>query len=550
MTAGPVRIAVLPFSNVGDSSRTYLTDGLVDAVRGRLAALPSLEVIASSSTEEYRRSSKPLHVIGRELGVRYVLVGKVRWIPGSPGSPRMQVSPELVQIATGATRWQDAVQASMAEAPALPATIALGIVQALGVSVTTSARNALSDSVTSSPEAYDLFLRASDYVHRVMLYQAPVSLLKPAIELFGRAISIDTGFTRAKVGLANALRMSANYTGGDSVGYQKADSLIAAVLEREPTMVDAIAARGMLREDLGGLDAALRLYREAAALQPGNAIVQGRITFVQSLRQDSTALVTGARAVALAPRDADMLRQIIQGTSIFRNYDQLERYSDRLIALEAGEPNGYFHKALSQLGARGDTAAALATLRRSESVIGGISELIAWGYAMCGPSGWQRWHTLKVSDLMSPQGRDTLDYYWNQGQIAAAERRPRDELAYADTLLRLLLRVKRTDPFYPLALIQRGWARAVLGEPAQARRDLAAAEEAARGRPEWEAFFHYQVASAEAVLGHTAAAVAASRRLLEHPSAYNRRILRLAPEFARLWGVPEFERLLADNRFP
>jgi eukaryotic-like serine/threonine-protein kinase len=550
MTAGPVRIAVLPFSNVGDSSRTYLTDGLVDAVRGRLAALPSLEVIASSSTEEYRRSSKPLHVIGRELGVRYVLVGKVRWIPGSPGSPRMQVSPELVQIATGATRWQDAVQASMAEAPALPATIALGIVQALGVSVTTSARNALSDSVTSSPEAYDLFLRASDYVHRVMLYQAPVSLLKPAIELFGRAISIDTGFTRAKVGLANALRMSANYTGGDSVGYQKADSLIAAVLEREPTMVDAIAARGMLREDLGGLDAALRLYREAAALQPGNAIVQGRITFVQSLRQDSTALVTGARAVALAPRDADMLRQIIQGTSIFRNYDQLERYSDRLIALEAGEPNGYFHKALSQLGARGDTAAALATLRRSESVIGGISELIAWGYAMCGPSGWQRWHTLKVSDLMSPQGRDTLDYYWNQGQIAAAERRPRDELAYADTLLRLLLRVKRTDPFYPLALIQRGWARAVLSEPAQARRDLAAAEEAARGRPEWEAFFHYQVASAEAVLGHTAAAVAASRRLLEHPSAYNRRILRLAPEFARLWGVPEFERLLADNRFP
>jgi eukaryotic-like serine/threonine-protein kinase len=548
--AGAVRIAVLPFMNVGDSSRAYVTDGLVDAVRGRLAAVPSLEVIASSSTEEYRRSSKSVKVIGSELGVPYVLVGKVRWISGRASGERMQVAPELVEIASGATRWQDAVQASMAEAPTLPATIAVGIVQALGVKVTPSARNALSDSVTTSPEAYDLYLRATDYAHRITLYQAPISLLKPAIELFRRAIAIDTSFARAKVGLANALRASANYGGGDTIGYREADSLITAVLERDPTMVEAIAARGMLREDRDDLDAALRLYQEAAALQPSNATVQARITFVQALRQDSAALVTGARAVALAPRDPDMLRRVIQGTSIFRNYDQLERYSDRLISLEAGEPNGYFHKALAQLGARADTAAALATLRRSESVIGGISELIAWGYAMCGPSGWQRWHTLRVGELMSAQGRDTLDYYWNQGQIAAAEKRFTAERAYADTLLRLLLRVKRTDPFYPLALIQRGWARAVLGDSTQAHRDLAVADEVTREKPAFGAFFQYQVASAYAALGDTAAAVLASRRLLEHPSAYNRRMLRLAPEFARLWAVPEFQQLLADTRLP
>ena len=549
--SGPVRIAVLPFTTLGDTSRGYLADGLADAVRGRLAALPSLEVIATSSTEEYRRSAKPLRAVGRELGVPYVLVGKVRWIPGGSGEQRMQVTPELVQVATGATRWQESVEASTAQAPELPGTIALAIVQALGVGVTPSARGALSDSVTADPEAYDLYLRASDYVHRVGLSQAPTSLLGPAIDLFRQAIALDTGFARAKVGLANALRARADYSGGDSAGYRAADSLLGAVLERHPTMAEAIDSRGRLRQDQNDLDSALRLYQEAAALEPSNAMVQARITFLQALKLDTAALATGARAVALAPRDADMLRRVIQGTSIFRSYDQLERYADRLIALEAGDPNGYAHKALAQLWARGDTAGAVATLQRAEIVLGGVPDLVAWVYEMCGPSGWKRWRTLKVGDLVSAVGRDSLDYYWIQGQIAGAERRGAAERAYADTLLTLALRVKRTDPFYPLALVQRGWAHAIRGESAQARRDLAEAERsAAAWDPSSAVFFDYEFASAYAAAGDVDAAVRASRDLLEHPSPHNQRTLALTPEFARLWGRPEFQRLLDDPSLP
>src|SRR6185436_9467016 len=43
------RIAVLPFQNLGDSSTAYFADGITDAVRGKLAALPGMQVIASSS---------------------------------------------------------------------------------------------------------------------------------------------------------------------------------------------------------------------------------------------------------------------------------------------------------------------------------------------------------------------------------------------------------------------------------------------------------------------------------------------------------------------
>ncbi len=110
--ATPVRLAVLPYLNLGDSSRLYLADGITDAVRGELAAVPAIQVIASTSSEEYRGSRKSMKEIGRELDVLYVLLGKVRWIGGAASS-RIQVSSELVSTATGSTRWQAPMDATV-----------------------------------------------------------------------------------------------------------------------------------------------------------------------------------------------------------------------------------------------------------------------------------------------------------------------------------------------------------------------------------------------------------------------------------------------------
>jgi serine/threonine-protein kinase len=547
--ADAVRIAVLPFENLGDSSRAYLTDGLADGVRGRLAAVPALQVISSGSTEPYRRSRKPLREIGRELEVPYLLTARVRWIASTGGEPRMQVSPELVQAATGATRWQNPMQAGAAGASELPAAIAQAIVDALGVPVTPTARTVLGDTARASPEAYDLYLRASSLLRQYSMFQAPGSVVAPAIALLRRAIAIDTAFALAKVRLARALRAAGSMSGGDTLRYAEADSLLGAVLAQQPTMAEALAARGALREDRMELDQALRLYQEAAALEPSNAEVQGSITFIQSLRLDTAALATGARAVALAPRDADMLRRVIAGTVIFRNADQLERYSDRLIELEPRDPLGYLHKALVHLWA-GDTAAAVGLLQRSETVLGSTAEVIGWIYAMSGPAGWRRWHDLRLDDLASAEGRDTLDFYWNKGQIAGAEGRRLAERAYADSLYGAAVRVRRTDPFYPLAVVQLAWARAVRGDAAAPAAVVEADSVLRSAGPGYEFFFQYVAAAAYAAAGDTTRAIAATRLLLEHPSAYNRATVRTAPEFWRLRGVPTFERLLADAKLP
>jgi TolB-like protein len=77
---------------------------MTDAVRGKLTSMHNLEVIAHSSSEEYRATSKPARQIGSELSVWYLLTGTVRWAKQPDGSSRVQVSPELVELADGTAR--------------------------------------------------------------------------------------------------------------------------------------------------------------------------------------------------------------------------------------------------------------------------------------------------------------------------------------------------------------------------------------------------------------------------------------------------------------
>ncbi len=56
---GAIRVAVLPFENLGDSADAYFADGMTDALRGKLAGLPGVEIIGATSSGQYRHTLKP-----------------------------------------------------------------------------------------------------------------------------------------------------------------------------------------------------------------------------------------------------------------------------------------------------------------------------------------------------------------------------------------------------------------------------------------------------------------------------------------------------------
>jgi tetratricopeptide (TPR) repeat protein len=72
-TGGGIRLAVLPFTNRGAADDAYFVDGVADQIRGTLGNIPGFEVIARTSSDQYRETNRTPVDIGRDLNVQYLL---------------------------------------------------------------------------------------------------------------------------------------------------------------------------------------------------------------------------------------------------------------------------------------------------------------------------------------------------------------------------------------------------------------------------------------------------------------------------------------------
>ena len=96
-------IAILPFTNLSsDPEQDYFADGMVEDIITALSRFKALFVIARNSSFNYKGRTVDVKVVGRELGVRYVLEGSVR-----KAANRVRITGQLVDTATGAHLWAD-----------------------------------------------------------------------------------------------------------------------------------------------------------------------------------------------------------------------------------------------------------------------------------------------------------------------------------------------------------------------------------------------------------------------------------------------------------
>ena len=202
--AGGTRLlAVLPFQNLGDSTDEYFADGMTDEIRGKLATLPGMQVIASGSAGQYKNSAKSPREIAGELGVQYLLTGKIRWEKGAGGQSRVRVSPELVQVSNGGaptTKWQQPFDASLTDVFQVQADIAARVAQALNVALATGVERKLAEKPTANLAAYDAYLKG---VELYGLDNTPANLRK-ALSHLEQAVALDTSFAPAWARLSQA----------------------------------------------------------------------------------------------------------------------------------------------------------------------------------------------------------------------------------------------------------------------------------------------------------------------------------------------------------
>ncbi|HEV8711575.1 MAG TPA: adenylate/guanylate cyclase domain-containing protein [Candidatus Binatia bacterium] len=94
-------IVVLPFINLSeDPKQEYFSDGITEDLTTDLSQLSGLFVIARNSAFTYKGKVVNVQEVSKELGVQYVLEGRVR-----KAESRVRINAQLIDTATGAHLW-------------------------------------------------------------------------------------------------------------------------------------------------------------------------------------------------------------------------------------------------------------------------------------------------------------------------------------------------------------------------------------------------------------------------------------------------------------
>jgi TolB-like protein len=188
-------IAVLPFTNMsGDPEQDYFADGMVDDIITALSHFKALFVIARNSSFTYKGRAVDVKVVGRELGVRYVLEGSVR-----KATNRVRITGQLVDAATGAHLWADRFDGGLGDIFDLQDQVTESVVGAIAPAVEKAEIERAKRKPTESLDAYAIYLRGLAKLYQFASRQAN----DEALRLFNSAIELDPDFAAAYGRAAN-----------------------------------------------------------------------------------------------------------------------------------------------------------------------------------------------------------------------------------------------------------------------------------------------------------------------------------------------------------
>ena len=181
-------IAVLPFQNMsGDPEQEYFADGMVEEITTALSRIRWLLVIARNSSFTHKSRAVNVKLVGRELGVRYVLEGSVR-----KAANRVRITAQLIDVGTGAHLWADRFDGALEDIFDLQDQLTASVVGAISPKLEQAEIERAQRKPTESLDAYDYYLRGLASI-RAWTREGN----DEALRLFYNSIDLDPSFAPA-----------------------------------------------------------------------------------------------------------------------------------------------------------------------------------------------------------------------------------------------------------------------------------------------------------------------------------------------------------------
>jgi TolB-like protein/DNA-binding SARP family transcriptional activator len=291
-------IAVLPFRNLtGDPAHHFVAEGLVEDLIEALSRVPNFFVISRLSTLAFRNQDRHPREIGNVLGVRYVLSGSVRIL-----EDRLRLTIELTDTQLGAALWFSKFDERFADLFEVQDRLSEMIVGKVAPYLHAAEMNRIRVKRPDSLEAYDLFLRAQEYMHN-----SSRAVFETSEALFDAAIAKDPHYAAALAWRAywHVLRVGQGWSPDPADDAMQADHFSRAAIECNSMEPMALAVHGHVASylykdfDLAfrRFETALRINANAAPAWLWSALAQAWIG------NGPRAIEEINKAMALSPYD-------------------------------------------------------------------------------------------------------------------------------------------------------------------------------------------------------------------------------------------------------
>jgi TolB-like protein len=352
-------IAVLPFVNMSpDAEQDYFSDGITEEILNALAQVSSLRVTGRTSSFAFKGRNEDLRLIGRTLGVGYVLEGSVR-----RSGNTLRITAQLIDVADGFHLWSESYDRELTDVFAIQDQIANAILRELKAELLTDEASVVT-ALRTNGEAYSNYLLA-----RQRIYARTRPMLESAVELLDSAIAIDPQYAPlyAQRGIAELLLAEGNY---GAIPLERALDNARRWLDR------SIALDGQLAEGWAGLglyylsrqdqaQQAIGALRRALSINPN--LLDASNWLKNALNRSGQIEESRAIAVAMVDRDplyGPGLVGAVSAWNRFGEYDSALALIKRVSAFTPDRPVVLAMEGMTLLY-RGEVVAALPLLERA-----------------------------------------------------------------------------------------------------------------------------------------------------------------------------------------
>ena len=186
-------IAVLPLENIiNDDEQEWFTDGMTDELITNLAQLSQLKVISRSSSIQYKGTTKNPPVIGKELGVSYLVDGSV-----VRSGNIIKISARLISAGENKYIWAQEYERKFTNILELHHEIAKAIAEQINIQLTPQENTLLTKSRIVNPETYEMYLKGMYHINK----RTPEGIEK-GLAYLQQAVETDSTEPLAWAGLA------------------------------------------------------------------------------------------------------------------------------------------------------------------------------------------------------------------------------------------------------------------------------------------------------------------------------------------------------------